>query len=128
LRNNYKLSTELAAQHSIPIADLMNIKGFDDGFECYMIYKIMDEYRFAMKPKATTVDLVTDLFTDVESLSGRDPVFCTLHTYMRLLKSRNYSGEERDRIWLWMKYVQHVQNNTTSLLELTREGEFKLYR
>jgi hypothetical protein len=127
LRMNYRLTDNLATEHKIPLDTLLAIKGFDDGYECYMIYKAMDDYQKQSGTKKSTVELVKELFTTMERITHRDPITCAIHTYDHILKSRNYTTEEKDRIVLWTQIVKHLHSGSKDLLEITQEGKLIPY-
>jgi len=127
LRMNYRVTDDLAEINDIPLKELMDIKGFDDGYESYMIYKAMDDYQKVSGSKKNSVVLVKDLFTTMERITQRDPTTCVIHTYNHVLKSRNYTSEEQDRIKLWIQIIKHLQSGSKDLLEIAQDGKLVPY-
>jgi hypothetical protein len=101
LRMNYQLTNDLAKKHNIPLQEMIKIRGIDDGYESYMIYKIMDDYH-NMTPEhnkhadasKNTIELTNDLIHSMERIAKRDVTKCVIQTYENLLHSRNYAPEE----------------------------------
>jgi hypothetical protein len=122
---NYQLTNDLAKKHNIPLQEMIKIRGIDDGYESYMIYKIMDDYH-NMTPEhnkhadasKNTIELTNDLIHSMERIAKRDVTKCVIQTYENLLHSRNYAPEEKIRITMWLQFVKHIHANRNTPIEL----------
>jgi len=122
VRLNYRITPDLASEHDIPLEELLSIKGIDDGYESYMIYKIINDYKTITKTKDSTPSIISKLMADMEKITKRDSTKCVINTYENLLDFKNLTSEEQHRIRLWLQITKHLHSKSKDLLELTSIG------